>query len=305
MRIGIDLGGTKTEILVLDDQGDTRFSHRVPTDKTSYEAVIRTIVGLVEMAETKVAAEIGQACSVGVGIPGALDNARRLVKNANTVVLNGKPLEADLSEVLSRPVRLANDANCFALSEAVDGAGAGAEIVFGVIVGTGCGGGLVIQQQVINGCNGLTGEWGHNRLNDCLKEELPGAPCYCGKMGCVETWVSGSGVANHYHQATQQSLTCSGIAALARQGDPVAKQHIARLAHRLARGLAQIINIIDPHVIVLGGGVSNIKVLYEQIPALWNQWTFSDVPVTTLLKQAEHGDASGVRGAAWLWGQSK
>ena len=308
MRIGIDLGGTKTEIVVLDDKGYRRFQKRIKTQKDSYQYIVRDIVQLVKTAEST----LKQYCSIGLCIPGSIDTERQVVKNANTTVLNGQPLAKDIAKLLERPVRIANDANCLALSEAVDGAAAGADVVFGVIVGTGCGGGLVVNSQVIAGANGLTGEWGHNRLNDLSGEEQTGYDCYCGKTGCVETWISGTALARHYRDAAinsgllndEDSSPCAEeIVLLATTGNALAEQQVRLLENRMARALAQIINIIDPNVIVLGGGLSNVDRLYENIPALWQQWIFSEYPVNTRLVKAQYGDASGVRGAAWLWPQ--
>lgn len=320
MRIGIDLGGTKTEIVALDDKGRRQFQQRIPTPRQSYSSIVNSITQLIHLAE----GELQRQCSLGLCIPGAIDRRRQVVKNANTTVLNGRPLAKDLGEALQRPVRIANDANCLALSEAVDGAAAGATIVFGVIVGTGCGGGLVVNGQVIEGANGLTGEWGHNRLNDLCADEQTGHTCYCGKTGCVETWISGTALARHYREAAlergglegkihsevsagenvsghDKRLSAEQIVALAQQGDALAERQVALLEHRMARALAQIINIVDPHVIVLGGGLSNIDRLYHNVPALWQEWVFSEYAVDTRLVKAQYGDASGVRGAAWLW----
>ena len=268
LRIGIDLGGTKTEALALDTTGREAFRRRVPTPRGDYEATLKTIAALVEEAG---------AGTVGVGIPGAVSHATGLVKNANSIWLIGKPLKEDLERVLGRPVRLANDANCFALSEAVDGAGAGAEVVFGVILGTGVGGGIVVRGRLVEGANAIAGEWGHNPLPSPRAEDMPLRACYCGREGCIETYLCGP--------------------ALERDGGEAA---LALYCERLARALAGVINILDPDVIVLGGGVSNIARLYDEVPRLWGQHVFSD-RVATRLVPPKHGDSSGVRGAAWLW----
>jgi len=267
-RIGIDLGGTKTEALALDASGREVFRKRVPSPRGDYAATLETIATLV--------AEAGEG-TVGVGIPGAISHATGLVKNANSTWLIGKPLKDDLERVLKRGVRLANDANCFALSEATDGAGAGAEVVFGVILGTGVGGGVVVRGRLVEGANAIAGEWGHNPLPLPRAEDMPLRPCYCGREGCIETYLSGP--------------------ALERDGGEAA---LALYCERLARALAGVINILDPHVIVLGGGVSNIARLYDEVPRLWERYVFSD-RVATRLVPPKHGDSSGVRGAAWLW----
>lgn len=297
MRIGIDLGGTKTEVIVIDPSGNETFRKRVPTQRENYQSVVDTIVGLVNETE----AELGMKCNVGVGIPGTIDATRQVIKNANLTVLNKNPLQKDLSDRLDRPVRVTNDANCFALSEAQDGAGAGANVVFGVIQGTGCGAGIIIDGKPLVGLNGLSGEWGHNRLNDPTEEEMPGHPCYCGKSGCVETWISGTGFENDYERRAGKRLKGLEIVALAEAGDQIAEEALQALESRMARALSQIINIIDPDVIVLGGGLSNIDRLYDNVPKIWDEWIFSTSPVNTALRKNVHGDSSGVRGAAWLW----
>ncbi|MEW6515092.1 MAG: ROK family protein [Pseudomonadota bacterium] len=276
MRIGIDLGGTKSEIIVLGDAGEELLRERVPTPRGDYAATVVTLAALVKSAETKVGA--GKTASVGVGIPGAESRVTGLIKNANSTWLIGQPLRADLEAALGRPVRIANDANCFALSEATDGAAAGAEVVFGVILGTGVGGGIVVRGEVLVGPNAIAGEWGHNRL---AGEDIQ-RPCYCGRTNCIETFLSGP------------ALAADGGA-----GDEAALQRYER---RLARALAQVINILDPDVIVLGGGVSNLDRLYDRVPRLWGEWVFSDHVATQLVKN-QHGDSSGVRGAAWLWNE--
>jgi fructokinase len=290
MRLGIDLGGTKTEIIALDSQGRELLRERRPTPSQSYEAILETLTNLVLSAEQK----LGLKGTVGIGIPGALSRATGLVKNANTICLIGKPLDRDLGASLKREVRLANDANCFALSEAIDGAGRGAELVFGVILGTGVGGGIVIRQTVRTGPHAIAGEWGHNPLPWPHADELPGPACYCGKNGCIETFLSGPALhAQGGHQA-------SVLADAALNGDPNAEAVLQRFEDRLARAFATVINILDPDVIVLGGGLSNLERLYQNLPSLLPLYVFSD-EVKTRLTRAAHGDSSGVRGAAWLW----
>lgn len=274
MRLGIDLGGTKIEIIALADDGRELLRERVPTPRGDYAGTLAEIAGLVLSAEAKVG--VGKTATVGVGIPGAESLTTGLIKNANSTWLIGQPLRADLGAALGRPVRLANDANCFALSEATDGAAAGAEVVFGVILGTGVGGGIVVNGQVLAGANAIAGEWGHNELAG----ETGMRPCYCGRTNCVETFLSGP--------------------ALAADGGAADEAAMQRYEHRLARALAQVINILDPEVIVLGGGVSNLDRLYDRVAQLWGEFVFSDTVATRLLKN-KHGDSSGVRGAAWLW----
>jgi fructokinase len=298
VRIGIDLGGTKTEAVVLDKAGDVVFRERRATPRGSYDGTIDAIADLVRAAEAAVAVR----CSVGVGMPGAISPATGLVKNANSTWLNGRRLHEDLEARLGRPVRLANDANCFALSEASDGAAAGASVVFGVIIGTGCGGGVVVGGQVLTGPNAVAGEWGHNPLPWPADDERPGPPCYCGKHGCLETFVSGTGLALDYSSRTQTSLDAAAVVARAASGEPDARAAMDRYVDRLARGLANVINLLDPDVIVLGGGMSNATVLYSGVPARLPQYVFSD-RVSTRLVPPRHGDSSGVRGAAWLWGR--
>jgi fructokinase len=298
MRIGIDLGGTKTEAIALDEGGIVRFRQRIPTPRGDYDATIAAIVDLVQAAE-----RAAGPAPVGVGIPGVESPATGLVKNANSTWLIGRPLRADLRAALGREVRLANDANCFALSEAVDGAGAGARVVFGVIAGTGTGGGIVVDHRVLVGPNAIAGEWGHNPMPWPRPGEWPGPACYCGRTGCIETFLSGPALARAY--AARRGLhavdrSADGLEALARAGDADAAAVLAEHAERMARALASVINVLDPDVIVLGGGLSNITSLYEAVPAQWGRFVFSDT-VRTRLVQAAHGDSSGVRGAAWLW----
>lgn len=295
-RVGIDLGGSKIEGAAIDATGVTRVRRRLPTPVQDYHGTIEAIVGLVESIEQK----IGTAASVGIGIPGAVSPATGLVKNANSTWLIGRPLQGDIEAALGRPVRLANDANCFALSEATDGAAGSADIVFGVILGTGVGGGIAIRRQILLGANAIAGEWGHNPLPWPKLEEIPGPPCYCGRSGCVETFLSGPAMAADHHRNTGQRLSAPEIAEAAEQGEPLCRATLERYMHRLARGLASVINLVDPDAIVLGGGLSSISVLYEQVPRLWTRYVFSDGIATRLLPPV-HGDSSGVRGAAWLW----
>jgi fructokinase len=295
MRIGIDLGGTKTEGIALDPAGVERFRGRIRTPRGDYQATVEAIAGLVCEAERAVG-----SASVGVGIPGAVSPATGLVKNANSTWLNGRPLREDLARRLQREVRIANDANCFALSEAVDGAAAGQPVVFGVIIGTGTGGAIVANGQVLAGTNAIGGEWGHNPMPWPDADEWPGPPCYCGRTGCIETFLSGPGLSRDHQAATGDAIEPALIAARAAAGDPAACATLARYEGRLARALASVINVVDPHAIVLGGGVSNIECLYERVPRLWGRFVFSD-HVATVLVRAQHGDSSGVRGAAWLW----
>jgi len=295
LRIGIDLGGTKIEAMALDDGGHERFRQRLPTPRGDYDATVEAVATLVAQAERVV----GRS-TVGVGMPGVVSPATGLVKNANSTWLNGRPLSVDLAARLDRPVRLANDANCFALSEATDGAAAGLPVVFGVILGTGVGGGLVVGGRVVTGANAIAGEWGHNPMPWPEAGERPGPLCYCGRTGCVETFLSGPGFARDYGAQAGRALDPAAVVAAAAAGDAVAEAAVARYEARLARGLASIINVVDPDAIVLGGGVSNIARLYERVPGLWAEYVFSDAVVTRLVK-AVHGDSSGVRGAAWLW----
>ena len=295
MRIGIDIGGTKIEAVALDGSGREVFRHRVATPRGSYDQTLEAVAALVDRAESVVGGS-----TVGIGMPGVVSPATGLVKNANSTWLNGRPLADDLAVRLARPVRLANDANCFALSEATDGAAAGRPVVFGVILGTGVGGGVVVGGRVVTGANAVAGEWGHNALPWPDRDELPGPACYCGRHGCIETFLSGPGLALDYELHTGTRSRAERIVAAADAGDGPARASIARYERRLARGLASIINLLDPDVIVLGGGLSNIACLYERVPTIWAEWVFSDAIVTRLARAA-HGDSSGVRGAAWLW----
>jgi len=300
VRLGIDLGGTKTEIIALDQKGETLLRHRVDTPQNDYQATLKMIAQLINHAEH----EVGSRGSIGLGTPGAISPATGLLKNSNSVCLNGQPLRQDLEELLGREIRMANDANCFALSEAIDGAAAGAEVVFGVIIGTGTGAGVVVRQQPLTGPNAIAGEWGHNPLPWPDESELPGADCYCGKQGCIETWLSGPGMVRDHQRVTGQERTSHDIVKGALTGNAECAATLQRYQSRLARGLAHVINILDPDVIVLGGGMSNIQILYEEVPEFWKRWVFSD-HVATRLVPPEHGDSSGVRGAAWLWGSEQ
>jgi fructokinase len=289
MRIGIDLGGTKTEAIALSGDGTALLRKRVPTVPRSYAGTIETVKTLVAFLEDAT----GRIGSVGIGIPGTISPSTGLVKNANSTWLIGKPLDRDLAEALGRPVRLANDADCFALSEASDGAGAGAPTVFGVILGTGVGGGLVAHGKLLSGPNAIAGEWGHNPLPWPNDNERPGPSCYCGRQGCIETFLSGPALARDHGGGRT-------AAEIAKAPDPAGEAALLRYEERLARALASVINILDPHVIVLGGGLSNLDRLYNSVPRLWGPWVFSDTVSTRLLRPV-HGDSSGVRGAAWLW----
>ena len=296
MRFGIDLGGTKIELIALDAAHQEVFRRRVNTPQGDYSQTLQVIASLVHTAER----ELGTTGSVGIGTPGSLSRVTGLMKNCNSTCLNGQPLLQDLQHLLGREVRIANDANCFALSEASDGAAAGLLVVFGVILGTGCGGGVVVNGQVLDGPNGIAGEWGHNPLPWPRDEERPGPACYCGKAGCIEAWLSGPGLALDYRHCTGKERPASEISTLANQGDTEAEAALQRYEDRLARSLAHIINILDPDAIVLGGGLSHMARLYENVPRLWGQYVFSDAVHIRLLPP-RFGDSSGVRGAAWLW----
>ena len=298
MRIGIDLGGTKIEAIALRDDGGIAARRRIAAPRGDYRQSVAAIRDLVLALESELNSP--RKCSVGIGIPGTISPASGLVKNANSVWLIGHPLDKDLAEALGRPVRLANDANCFALSEAMDGAGAGHGTVFGVILGTGCGGGIVVNGRALVGPNAIAGEWGHNPLPWPVAEEIPGPACYCGLHGCIETWISGPGLAADFNRAAGQHLEAEAIVARAASGDAAAEAALQRLESRLARSLAMVLNLLDPDVIVLGGGLSNLDRLYGNVPKLWQSWAFSD-SIVTPLKRNMHGDSSGVRGAAWLW----
>ncbi len=333
MRIGIDLGGTKTEIICLDkNNGKELYRQRIPTARGDYRTTVKALAGLVEQAEKT----LGLKGTVGIGIPGTMSRETGLVKNANSTWIIGHPLNKDLGEALKRPVRIENDANCFAVSESVDGAGEGHALVFGVIIGTGCGGGIAINGRAHTGLNNIAGEWGHNPLpyprvfvqdpkalterferfeagqeklhtyfaDDVETSEYPGPLCFCGRRGCLETWISGTGFKNDYARVTGEEKSTHDIIAATRDGEPKACAALNRYTDRLARALAGIINTLDPDIIVLGGGMSNVATLYRDVPDIWGKYTFSDT-VKTALAPARHGDSSGVRGAAWLWGQNE
>jgi len=297
LRIGVDLGGTKIELAALDAAGAIRLRRRIASPSGDYNAIVRAIGDLVDAAER----ELGARATIGVGTPGATSLATGRIKNANSTVLNGKPLREDLQRRLGREVRLANDANCFALSEAVDGAGRGARVVFGVILGTGVGGGLVIDGRVIDGANAIAGEWGHNPLPAPGPDDRPLPLCYCGRRGCIETFLSGPGLAADHAKVHGERIDAAQIAARAAGGDAPADATFGRYVARLARSLASVINVVDPDVIVLGGGLSNVPRLYDDVPRAWGAHVFSDTVATRLVPPV-HGDSSGVRGAAWLWG---
>jgi fructokinase len=296
MRIGIDLGGTKIEALAIDEHGMELARHRVDTPRDDYDATIKAIVALVQQMES----ETGKTGTVGAGIPGTISRVTGLVKNANSTWLNGRPFHRDLIATLGREVRVANDANCLAVSEATDGAAAGVRFVYGVILGTGCGGGVALEGCVHDGPNGVAGEWGHNPLPWPKPEESPGPACYCGKSGCMEMWVSGTGIALDYKNVTGRARTTREIVADFAAGDQAAAETVERFEDRLARGLSNVINILDPDVIVVGGGVSRMEHIYEALPKLLPKYVFGGEASTPVV-QAKYGDSSGVRGAAWLW----
>jgi len=294
IRLGIDLGGTKTEILALDERGRELLRRRVASPQRDYDATLTCLVELVRETETR----LGPLESVGVATPGAISPTTGLLRNSNSTWLNGRPLLGDLVGRLGRPVRIENDANCFALSEAVDGAGAGHRVVFGVILGTGVGAGITVDGHVLSGPNRIAGEWGHNPLPWATDADRPGPDCYCGKRGCIETFLSGPGLSRDHRSATGEERRAEELAAAT---DAAAHATLERYEHRLARALAHVINILDPDIIVLGGGLSNVARWYDRVPRLWSRWVFSD-RVETLLLPNRHGDSSGVRGAAWLGG---
>lgn len=296
MRLGVDLGGSKIEIVGLAADGRELLRRRIATPQGDYRATLTAIAGLVAEAE----AELGQTGSVGIGIPGAESLRSGLIKNANSTCLIGQPLRHDLQTLLRREVRLANDANCFALSEAIDGAGRDAETVFGVILGTGVGGGIVIRRQVLVGANAIAGEWGHNPLPRLAVADQPAPDCYCGHRGCIETYLSGPGLTADHARHTGETLDAASIECRAAAGDTACEATLRRYEDRLGRALAGVINILDPQVIVLGGGLSNMQRLYRHLPACCAPYVFSDALDTRFLPPV-HGDSSGVRGAAWLW----
>ena len=296
IQFGIDLGGTKTEILALDVQGNILLNHRVDTPTNNYPATLDCINQLVVNAEK----ELSTQGTVGICTPGSLSPRTGLLRNSNSTCLNNQPFKQDIEKLLKREIRISNDANCFALSEAIDGAAIDAEILFGVIIGTGCGAGIVVNKQIINGPNSISGEWGHNPIPWPDHEEINGLQCWCGKRGCIETYISGTGFTEDYYRLTNISKQGKQIVADAQNGEAAACKVIQRYEIRLAKSLAHIINILDPDTIVLGGGMSNIQSLYKNIPKIWNEYVFSDTVLTQLVAPL-HGDASGVRGAARLW----
>jgi len=297
MRIGIDLGGTKIEGIALEDDGQIPIRERVPTPAHDYDEIVKSIAGLVNSIEQ----QYGDSATVGIGIPGSTSAQTGLIRNANTVCLIGNDLQGDLESLLKRPIRLANDADCFALSEASDGAGKNSDSVFGVIIGTGCGSGIVINKQLLQGANRIAGEWGHNPLPWPRDDESPGQQCYCGQYGCLETWLSGTGFARTYHEAGGVKISAKEVMHRVSQGEELAIDMFERYIDRMARSLAVIINIIDPATIVLGGGMSHVSQLYTEVPKHWDKYIFSPEPAATELKPPVHGDSGGVRGAAWLW----
>lgn len=296
MRIGIDLGGTKIEGIALDDDGQELCRLRIDTPCGNYGATVDAVCAMARELE----AEVGREGTVGVGMPGALSPATGAVKNSNSVCLIGHPFDKDVEACLGREVRFANDADCFAVSEARDGAASGHDLVFGVILGTGVGGGIACRGRPLAGGNAICGEWGHNPLPWPRGDEMPGRECWCGHEGCLETWLCGLGLECDHADATGEDLEPPEIVARAEAGDADAEATLTRYEHRLARGLAMVINILDPHAIVLGGGLSKIQRLYANVPSVWGGYVFSD-RVDTLLLPPRHGDSSGVRGAAWLW----
>lgn len=297
MRFGIDLGGTKIEIMALDDRGREMYRHRVATPSSSYEETVKAICGAVQTAETA----LGEQGSVGIAIPGAISRKTGLVKNANQTRMIGHPLDKDLEAVLKRPVRVENDANCFALSEAVDGAGTGFDIVFAVIIGTGVGGGIVVGGKVLSGANGIAGEWGHNYLPNPTPEEFANPPkCNCGRLGDIESWCSGPGLRRQYERRTGKNVLPKDIADAAHAGEAAALQELEAYYDRFARALGSVVSLLDPDVIVLGGGLSNIDELYAELPSRVEKYAFTPEGPVHIVKN-KHGDSSGVRGAAWLW----
>lgn len=295
LSFGIDLGGTKIEIVALAQDGRELLRRRSPTPRDDYRAILGAVVRLVRDAES----ELGDTGSLGVGTPGSLSRVTGRLRGSNSVCLNGEPIQADLEALLGREISVANDANCFALSEATDGAGAGAEVVFGAILGTGVGGGIVVRGRPLVGPNAIAGEWGHNPLPWATDDERPGPPCFAGHSGCIETFLSGPGLERDHLQAHGDALTAHEITARAAIGDAACAAALGRYEERLARSLASVINVLDPDVVVLGGGMSNVERLYVNVPKLWSPWVFSDRVDTRLLRN-HHGDSSGVRGAAWL-----
>ena len=298
-RLGVDLGGTKIEIAALDRDGTIRLRRRMPTPRDDYPATVAAIAALVDAAER----ELGGQGSVGIGIPGTISALTGRVKNANSTWLNHRPLREDLNAALGREVRIQNDANCLAVSEAADGAGAGAEVVFAAILGTGVGAGIAVHGRPLSGANGIAGEWGHVPLPAPRDDERPGPRCWCGHAGCIETWLSGPALAADHLRAGGEPLDAAALAARAAEGEPAALASLERWLGRLARGLAMVIDLLDPDVVVLGGGLSNVEAAYESLPARLQPLVFSDGLRTRIVRSA-HGDSSGVRGAAWLWGEA-
>ena len=298
IRVGVDLGGTKIEISVLGEQGECLARERRSTPSGNYDAILRCVAELVKAMDEKFAGENQYCKYIGIATPGALQDG--VIKNSNSTCLNGRSFKVDIETALNRPVRMSNDANCFALSEAIDGAASGADSVFGVIIGTGTGSGLVIHQKLLSGCNSIAGEWGHNPLPWRTDADNPSYACYCGQSGCIETYLSGPGFARRYNEVAHTDCSAEQIVQLAQDGTKLAQIHLMTYQHRLAKSLASVINIFDPDVIVLGGGMSNIESLYQTVPTLWNEYVFSN-SVHTQLLAPKFGDASGVRGAAWLW----
>jgi len=296
MRIGIDMGGTKIEGIALAENGMELFRKRIDTPRNDYDGTVKAISGIVEELES----ETNQKGTVGIGIPGAISPQTRLVKNANSTWIIGRNFEHDLATALGREVRLANDANCLAVSESVDGAGAGAKVVFAIILGTGCGGGIAIDQKIHAGPHAIAGEWGHITLGWMSAEEYPGENCFCGKRGCLETFVSGTGFENEYERQTGTRISGHEIIMLIEQGDDTAEKVMRTYENRLARAIATVVNFLDPDVLVLGGGMSNISRIYQNLPVQIVDWVFGN-EFTTPIRPAKHGDSSGVRGAAWLW----
>jgi fructokinase len=299
VRFGIDLGGTKIEIVALAPNGAELLRRRTATPRDDYAATLAAVARLVGDAER----DLRLTGTVGVGTPGSISRATGLLRGSNSVCLNGEPIKRDLEQLLDREVRITNDANCFALSEATDGAGSGARVVFGAILGTGVGAGIVVDGRVLDGPNAVAGEWGHNPLPWPRDDERPGAMCFCGRAGCIETWLAGPGLVRDHQRATGERGSAEEIAARAVRGDAACNATLARYEERLARALGHVINLLDPDVIVLGGGLSNIGRLYANVPGLWGAWVFSD-RVDTRLARNVHGDSSGVRGAAWLCGRN-
>ena len=297
VRFGIDLGGTKTEIVALAPDGRELLRRRVATPRDDYGATLDALARLVVDAER----ELGVRGTVGLGTPGSISRATGLLRGSNSVCLNGQPIKRDLEQMLAREVRITNDANCFALSEATDGAGRDARVVFGAILGTGVGAGIVVDGRVLDGPNAIAGEWGHNPLPWPKDGERPGAACFCGRSGCIETWLAGPGIERDHARMSGNPVSAQDIVARAAGADAACAATLERYEERLARALAHVINLLDPDVVVLGGGLSNIERLYANVPQRWGSWVFSDRVDTRLLRNM-HGDSSGVRGAAWLWG---